>query len=380
LEERSGKLVPIPEKLRIVETIFRLCIEGFGLSHIVKHLTAAKIPPFGGAQYWSKAYLHKLLAGRAVLGEHQPMRGQELDGLPIGGYYPAIISQDTWDIAKAALASRKDKRGATGEKVANLFGGLLRDATTKDHLRIAWQTRGTTAKGRQKKRVLVTAKSMEGAAPSQSFPHEIFEEAVLRLLKEVDPADVLGEEPASETMSLTASLTRVDVSIEALVGDMEANGESAILFQRLRQKETERQELAKRLADAKQRERTPRSTAFAAVKTLLDVAKDEPNRLRLRELLRTIVEEIWVLIVPRRSHRLAAVQVFFKGGGRRDYLIHYQAAAYCRSGGWSACSLAGPTNSKNLDLRHKQDTGELAKILTKVDCGLLVEAMQQELA
>ena len=297
LESRGGKLVPIPDKLRTVKTIFRLCIDGFGLSSIVKHLTEAKVDPFGRGAHWSKAYIHKLLAGRAVLGEHQPLCGLEPDGAPIAGYYPTVISQDTWDVVQAALARRKGKAGPIGEKVANLFGGLLFEAGTGDALRISWQTRGS-GKNRQKRRVLVTGRSMEGAAPSVSFPHEIFEEAVLRLLKEVDPADVLGAEPIGESTSLAASLNRIDVSITALVDEMETNGESAILFKRLREKEAERQELAKRLTAARQRERTPRSAAFSAAKTLLDVAGDEAHRLRLRELLRTIVEEIVILIVP----------------------------------------------------------------------------------
>src|SRR5215471_18528819 len=63
----------------------------------------------------------------------------------------------------------------------------------------------------------------------------------------------------------------------------------------------------------------------------------------------TAIEEIWVLIVPRKSHRLCAAQIFFNGGERRDYLIHYQSAAYGCAGSWSATSLKHGLPAGKLD-------------------------------
>jgi hypothetical protein len=114
--------------------------------------------------------------------------------------------------------------------------------------------------------------------------------------------------------------------------------------------------------------------------TLVDVAKTEGARLRLRELLRTIIEEIVILIVPRRSHRLAAVQIFFRGGRRRDYLIHYHAAGHCRKGGWCARSLPGEIHPKDLDLRRKRDVQSLSRVLAKIDVARLAVAMANGMA
>ena len=89
----------------------------------------------------------------------------------------------------------------------------------------------------------------------------------------------------------------------------------------------------------RQRESNPRSVAWAETQSLLDVAKNEVSRLRLRDLLRTIVEDIVVLIIRRRSHRFrAAVQVRFQGDGRRDYLIRSRSV-YGHKREWQACSL-----------------------------------------
>jgi hypothetical protein len=158
---------------------------------------------------------------------------------------------------------------------------------------------------------VMPAGSMDGVVPSVSFPNDVFKPAVLSSLRELDPKDVMLEENIGESTSLAASLVRTESSIEAIVSEMEQHGESATLFKRLRLKESEQLELSTKLAEARLRERNPKSAAFAEMVTLAAFAASEQHRLRLRELLCTIIESIWVLIVPRKSHRLCAVQIFF---------------------------------------------------------------------
>jgi hypothetical protein len=160
---------------------------------------------------------------------------------------------------------------------------------------------------------------------------------------------------------------------------MEQHGESPTLYKRLRIKEAEQREITVKLAEARLRERNPKSAAFAEMVTLADIATTEQHRLRLRELLRTIITEIWVLVVPRKSHRLAAVQVFFNGGERRDYLIHYKSAAGGRKGFWNARSLKHDLPVGKLDLRDREHVGALRKMLESVDLTLLATAMDSNL-
>jgi hypothetical protein len=213
--------------------------------------------------------------------------------------------------------------------------------------------------------------------PSVSFPNDVFEPAVLSLLKELNPREVMIEESADESTSLAAALVRAESSVELIITEMEQHVESPALFKRLRQKEYEQQALAAKLAEARLRERNPKSAAFAEMVTLMDVATSELHRLRLRELLRTIIDEVWVLVIPRKSRRLCAVQIFFSGGGRRDYLVYYQAAAYCRAGFWKARSFKHDL-SGNLDLRDRKHAGALQQLLESVDLTLLSEAMDSK--
>lgn len=377
IEERGGKLALIPDRAAIVRRIFGLAVGGYGLSLIVRELTRDKIPTWGRGVTWSKAYVHKIITGRVVLGEYQPIRAGKPDGDPIPDYFPAAVDETTWIQAQAALARRKDKPGPVGEKVATLFGGMLRDAATRDRLLIAWQTRGTKDKGRVKRRVLVTAASMEGAAPSVSFPYDLFERAVLMKLREVNPADVLGREPESESAAVAAELAAKEQRARQIEAELTGDGDDVpALVRVLRTIGDECSALRRRLAEIRQRESNPRGVAWAEAQTLLDVASDEAHRLRLRDLLRTIIEGVFVLVVPRRSHRLCAVQIHFRGDGRRNFLVHYWSAGFCREGG---CRVGSPRklNHRGLDLSTEAGAKEARDILSTINLDDLDEATSE---
>jgi DNA invertase Pin-like site-specific DNA recombinase len=359
---RGGKFRILPERVRVVKLIFEWACNGLGVSLIVQRLTALGIEPWGRGRWWSKAYVGQILRGRAVRGEYQPRRGGQKDGAAIANYYPVVIEEALWERAQHALDQRKDNPGRVGLKVANLFTGMLRDAATQSKLLVAWQTRGS-GQHRQQRRVLVSADSTEGRAKSVSFPYDVFEAAVLSLLKEVKPAEVLGEEPPSESADLAGQLATVEGRMRKVESELVGDGDDVPALARvLRSLDQKRQDLQKRLAAARQKESNPRSVAWAETQSLLDVARDEASRLRLRGLLRGIIDEAWVLVVPMRSHRLAVVQFFFSEGKRRDYLIHYHAAGRNRKGGWSSRSMADSA-PKGLDLRKPDHARRLEKAL-----------------
>jgi DNA invertase Pin-like site-specific DNA recombinase len=374
IEERGGKLRLVPSRAAVVRRMFQMALEGKGLTRIVGELKGT--PAWGRSGAWSKAYVHKILSGEAVLGVYQPTRGGKPDGDPLPHYFPQVVDEVTWDRVQVLLAGRKDKRGPVGKKVATLFGGLLWDARTRGRMQIAWQTRGPKGK-RSKRRVLVPAGAMEGREACVSFPNEVFEGAVLRLLSEVSVKSVLGKEPAGDTGALAAELAAVEARLRQLEEALQDVDEDAPTLARVVARLDERRRsLQKKHAEARQKEASPQAAAWAEARTLFEVAKDEATRLRLRDLLRQIIDEVRVLVVPRRSHRLCAVQVFFKGDGHRDYLIHYQAAGYNRPGGCWARSLNDVAKLGTLDLRRPEDTAQLEEALLAVPLEPLLSLMQ----
>ena len=106
LREVNGKLVPIPERVAAIKRVFRLSADGFGLSRIVRTLEKEKVPPFGSKE-WSRPYLNKLLNDRRVLGEYQPrLIGNTPDGKVIEGYYPRVVSEEEYLLARRGQESR----------------------------------------------------------------------------------------------------------------------------------------------------------------------------------------------------------------------------------------------------------------------------------
>src|SRR5262249_17788376 len=82
---------------------------------------------------------------------------------------------------------RKQKQGRIGRGVANVFGGLLRDASDGGAYYV-----GTRVEAGKTTKFLINRNATEGKCPYRTFPFEAFERSLLALLKEVRPADVTG--------------------------------------------------------------------------------------------------------------------------------------------------------------------------------------------
>ena len=387
----GGVLRIIPERAVIIRRIFGLACHGYGLALIVKQLTSEGVPPIGGkrkrrkddVEYipeWSKAYVHKILTERVVLGEYQPKKNGKPEGPPVEGFYPVVpgIDEALWNKAQGALASRKGRAGRVSTKTVSLFSGLVVDAMTQKKLLFAWQTRGC-GKNRQKARVLVSADSMEGRARSTSFPAVVFEDAVLSLLKEVKSADVVGEVPEQVSVGLTAELAGVESRMKAIEAELSGDGgDVPTLVRVLKGLEARAADLRDRRDATRQKVASPPGIALDEAQTLIDVARDGSLKLRLRGLLRQSIEGIRVVIVVRRSIRLCAAQIRFPSNKVRDYLIVYKPAGNGRQGGWWARSLAAAAGPGDMDLRDCSHAARLATALEQIDLDAIVGETPEE--
>jgi DNA invertase Pin-like site-specific DNA recombinase len=366
----GGTFKTIPARVKIVRLIFKLAIAGEGLGRIVAHLTKAKVPAWthpgvvakGRGGKWSKVYIFKILTGKAVLGTYQPTKRGEPDGEPILCYFPSIIDAATWEQAQDALASRRDRPGSPGKKVANLFSGLLHDARSKGRMLIGWMSGGRRGR-RTRTRVLVSADSLQGRGKTVSFQYQTFENAILEKLQEVDPAD-LGNGHSQEVAVLENDVALLQRSVIALNADLDLHGDSPAVLARLRRKEADLAEALAKLAEARRKQHHPPATALASAKPLLAAARDEEGRHRLRQLLRAAIESVWVLVVPCQSWRWAAVQINFHGGVIRSYAILFVAGGNGRVGGSAVRSFPEVGEPRHIDLRDAKYVERLeAKLL-----------------
>jgi DNA invertase Pin-like site-specific DNA recombinase len=291
---------------------------------------------------WDHAYIATLLVDRRCVGEFQLRDGKGRPlGDPLQNYLPAAVTQGEWDLARASKADRPDverqdrgrfkKDGVAspggrgdGEKVRLFGGGLIRDALSGGTYRIAIR--------RGRNEVLIRSKAVAGfpGEEARSFPLPAFEKGVLSMLREINPEDVLPREEGSEggTRELESELAAVRAELVELRADLDANGYSRTLGQRVRELEGQEAGLKAQVDKARLKDARPVGEAWQEFGNLVDVldrAEDPADaRLRLRAALRRVVEGVWLLVQPQGHDRLAAVQVRFVGGGERQYLIWHR--------------------------------------------------------
>lgn len=119
---KNGKPALIPERSKIVKTIYEMALKGSGSHTIVKYLNE-NIEPWGKAKFWQKSYVQKVLNNIAVYG------AIDIDGTIVEKYYPAILSKAKWHQITSLRRSRKSSNrlgSRKGHTLSNLFSGLLK--------------------------------------------------------------------------------------------------------------------------------------------------------------------------------------------------------------------------------------------------------------
>jgi DNA invertase Pin-like site-specific DNA recombinase len=388
----DGRPRLIPGRAAAVRRIFRLAAEGMGHKRIIAALVGEKVPAFGEAvvregrsrsQFagrWTRPYIAQLLNDRRAVGEFQPFKAGDSagrktrragfvpDGPPIAGYYPAAVTEQEFLLARAGQAGRSchGERRARDAKYVNSFRGLLRHARDGEGFMV--HNRGTKAAPQL---VLCNASGADGRGPCYTFPYAVFEEKVLEWLREIAPRDVLPHgQAASRADVLRAQLQHVREEVAKLTADLR-RGYSKALALVLREQEAEEERVANELQDELARSVRPAARAWKEVPSLVDLLRESPDpdaaRLRLRSALQAAVDEVWMLLVRRGCVRLCAVQVFFRSGVRRDYLIGYQPAAN-RRGGWAkGLSFVGKPLPGDLDLRDRDHAARLEAVLASLN-------------
>jgi DNA invertase Pin-like site-specific DNA recombinase len=373
LEMVNGEPKPIPECVAAMKRIFQLAGNGYGKARIISRLIEEKVPPFGRSGRWTAPYVDKILRDRRVLGELQPRKTDDTpDGAVICGYYPAVIAEEEYNLARAGQSERKKKGGPGGKrdrKYVNVFRSLLHCAN--DGEGFVLYNRGTC---KEPCLILTNYAGIGGRGPTYTFPYLVFETAILRLLREVKAKDILPKEKAAMSQEdvLRAKLNNVRADM-AQIQESLRRGYSKGLDAVLRERETEEEQIASQLQEELAKSVRPAEKAIKEFGTLAGMIEKEGDeaRLRIRPVLRSFIEEGWVLFVRRGSFHIAAVQLHFIGGAHRDYLLVYQSAGFNRPGGAWCSSLADVAKLGPWDLRDHEDARVAAERLGELDLSWL---------
>jgi DNA invertase Pin-like site-specific DNA recombinase len=369
LRMHGGEIVPIPENVAAVRRIFTLSAEGFGQARIIATLNAEGFKPMGrGKNGWGHSYIQLLLTDRRVLGELQPSREGNAEGAVRTDYYPRIVSDDEFALPKLGGNAQARQRGKREQKYVNTFQGMLVNALDEEgfHIRVK-------GKKENPRLLLASSASANGRGKHQSIPYDVFEEAILEQLKEVKPEEVLPKQQTdkpSTVETLRAKLATIRGDIASLQAEIKTAFSKA-LASVLRDKEAEELEVAGQLQDELTASVRPAERAWEELPSLVDLIREHGNegRLRLRSVLRSIVEEARVLLVTRKPVILAAVQFYFHGGGVRDYLIGYRMACPGRPRSWW-CAVVKEGEAL-LDLRKRPHVTAYEQAMRSVDLATL---------
>jgi hypothetical protein len=367
IEKVEGELRLILARATAVHRVYELAASGLGAGLIVKTMIREKHPPFGPSGLWSRAYVSLILGDRRAVGEFQPrFRNGHPAGDPIPGYFPACVSEHEWQAARSGTGDRKQPRGRVGEHI-NIFAGLLKNAREGDTYYMA--TRTNNGKHR---RVLIARRACENGSPVYGFDFDVFERAILSQLKEIPPAEILGDAPGqNEITELSIELGNVRAQQETIADELLTRKDARTLAKVADRLDAKEKELTEQLDLLRRKAGHSDGESWGEAMSLIDALDAAPDpkdaRLKLRMLLRELVAEVWILVVPLTpTRRVAAVQVLFGSGARRDYLIYCQGAGRGRQGGWWARSLAETVKQGDLDLRKRDDAKKLEEVLATV--------------
>lgn len=358
LEMRDGNIVIVPEKADTVRKIFTLASNGYGIKAITKKLNKDATPTIARAKHWALSYVGKLLDNRAVIGEYQPFTRRNgprrPDGDPVANYFPAIVTPESYHAVQAGLAQRKGKPGRPGKSNVNLFTGMLTDAITGGTFQVQ-------EKGQQGTRSFVSYQGNQGipGANRTSFPARTFERAILRMLSEIDPAQMSDSNTPDDTLAIQGEIKTIDAKLTELASALLA-GPSVTLATVVRQLEARKNELTTKLDQAQQTAATPLTSAWQECQSLLTTLDQAPDqegaRLKLRALLRRVISSVHCIFANRGSERLARVQISFNGTNKvRSLEILHQPArggnVPHRPGKWWVVSTRYYLTGDAIDLR-----------------------------
>ena len=224
---------PIPERVEIVNRIFREKLSGKGTRLIASELNQqnAWLPGDqkrnGGPPGWRESYIQKILRSSAVIGEFQPHQTvTDADGRtsrkPVGeaikDYFPAVVPKNIFYATQARLEQDKSRAGNGGGRngvISNLFGHIAKCGYCGGS--VAFVNKGKSPKGGSYL-VCDAARRNVSSCERHYLRYDEFEEMILTYCKGLNPADLLpgNEERESSLRVLKEDLIAVEVKLKEI--------------------------------------------------------------------------------------------------------------------------------------------------------------------
>lgn len=379
------EFIPIPERVAVVERIYRLYIEGHGYAKICRVLNGEEVPTFQkNTNGWGTTTIRRILTTRTVLGEMQFMKtvtvegGKRItdpDGQPVLDYYPQVIDDTTFYEARKRLKLRSHAYGRIG-KMNNLFSGLTKCGYCGETMQYG-------IRGRKKHKYLTCAGAEKGTCAFMSFRYQDFENAFLLHCNRLKLADVISDD-SSEQEKHVARLRTELVAVNGMLEESKQRignfteaigaGGSGDTMQHLvglidhekaeQRKHTDRKaELLNKISELENLHHetaTSLETIQETVDQMADAVGDEREtiRRRLQKEIRALVKQVdmW----PHGQHYHRFKKLLERGGQHDEVRAQYEWETGKNAKEQRTCTVVF-RGGGTLSFRHKEwDTLQLA--------------------
>lgn len=234
------------DKVEIVQRIYRLALEGWGVQLMARQFNKEKVPRLKKAAEWRAQEFVRLLKWEATKGVLVSMDGTYRNET----YYPKIIEPDVWARVQQEMRKRDDRtkdstvggQGRKGETVSNLFSRMLRCGACGAGIRM-------TSRDRKHLRCL---RAYAGAnCSSPRFDYDALENEVLLLL--LDDEYISIEPPSAPSVdpraSIRAELEDKNQRMERYVEQFETTVAPKKIRERIEELDAEIKELEQKLRE-----------------------------------------------------------------------------------------------------------------------------------
>lgn len=326
-EAKTGWNV-VPEKAESVLKVFEMSASGMGSTAIARIANREGWPVPGRAKNWHKTLPHKIVNNRRVLGEFEPSvkagKIRQATGALWAGYYPAIITEELFNAAQAAVVRRRTLPKRRDEGYHNVFQGFLRCGSCGATFARKSKSSGRNSVGYA---IYTCADRERGLKSCSNWNARELESALLPQLMTIVAPEILKGHAKQEAIEVLeserAALHLERKALSNLLSVIESAGGSDALAARIRELDTTTRSRVNRIAELEVVASEPISVVweedrdaaiFAALKAVRDVgSKYSRERAELHQSFVRIVRSVWV---TPRSH--AVLQL--KSGPEKIFL------------------------------------------------------------
>lgn len=293
--------VEIPEKAALLRKAIDMAIDGHGCEDIRQRLGMDK----------DFINLAGILRSRTLLGECQMKVGEAKKGY----YPPAIADEKKFIKLQAEIDSRRTYKGKRGLYVTNLFRDLIYDAADGNKMTANRCTDGHAVLRSRVKRKM-----------RKQINYDVVERALLTWLDEITVADLLPADLRAgndEMEKLESHIAALNEEAQDLINAPIGSG-GKLIAARLAKIEAARDEAYQQVEKLRRQRSTTDVDSLADAQTitgLLASAKGDELlslRLRLRDCIRRLVSEIWILV---RGVDCCEVQIFKHGSAVCQFIV-----------------------------------------------------------